>query len=764
MNDNNINNTGTESTKQELSRELGLFQLTMMGAGMMIGAGVFVATGIAIGKAGTGGILIAFALNGLIAICTAMSFAELCSAIPAAGGAYSYVKKAFGGLVGFISGWMNWFALAVAGSLYAITFSEYTLHLLGSFQFFESLNLNLEISVKVLAVIVALFFIGINYKGVKDTGKSSTIIALGQTVTLLIIGFLGIFVAIKDPERLMNFEPFLRNGRTGVLIAMGFTYVGFEGFEVIGHAGEEAIDPKRNIPKAILYAVIVVVSTYLMVAFAAVVGIKNQGVGVAEWFAARGTTGFADSIRLLFPLGGMLLVTLAAIFSSTSALNATLFSSARVSFAISRDGFLPPSLSKISKRKVPSIALFFSSVILLIVAVLLPVEDVAAAADIMFLLIFMLINISVIRIRKTMGDELHYGYIMPFFPWIPIIALISQLALALLLFELSPAAWISAGVWIVAGIIMYFVYSKSHARKRAQKSVLEYNKAEDSRKYKVMVPIRSGEISNVLVKYAQRLAWVWHGELQLTRIMSIPDYETEEEANRQFAPNKDHILHAEKSITMDIPVSTIVARSDTAARGIVDNIRDYQTNMVVLGWKGYTQKAGYEMGNTLDRVIETAPCNIMIIKPALEGLHTDKPTHRILMPTTGSQHSILAARIAISLLDDSEDSMLTIFNVNKTGEPKQNIMKRLQPIITEMGNIPMKVKIVESDDIVGEILKESEKNDLLILGAPNEGALKTMLFGKLTEKIASDCTKTVILAKKDMGVRSWIRRWIGSRK
>ncbi|MBN2878381.1 MAG: amino acid permease [Clostridia bacterium] len=753
-----------EPEKQELSRELGLFQLTMMGAGMMIGAGVFVATGIAIGEAGTGGILLAFALNGLIAIFTAMSFAELCSAIPAAGGAYSYVKKAFGGLIGFISGWMNWFALAVAGSLYAITFSEYTLHMMEGFEFFEKLNLNMHIAVKSLAVLVALVFILINYKGVKDTGTSSTIIALGQTVTLLIIGAMGVFVAVREPERLLNFQPFLSSGKGAVLVAMGFTYVGFEGFEVIGHAGEEAIDPKKNIPKAILYAVIVVVTTYLMVAFAAVIGVHNQGVTVREWFEINGSTGFADSVKMLFPAGGMLLVTLAAIFSSTSALNATLFSSARVSFAISRDGFLPPSLTKISKTQVPSVALFFSSIIVLVVATLFPVEDVAAAADIMFLLIFMLINISVIRIRKTMGDELHYGYLMPFFPWVPILALILQLTLAIFIFQISPTAWLSAGAWIVAGIIFYFAYSKSHAKKRAQRSELEYIRAADKRKYRVMVPIRSGEISHALVKFAERLAWVWHGEMQLTRIMSIPHYATDEEAAMQFDFNKEYITEARQSITMDVPVSTIVARSDTAARGIVDSIRDHQTNMVVLGWKGYTEKQSYEMGNTLDRVIETAPCNIMIIKPGDEGLHTGKPIRRILMPTTGSQHATLAAKIAISLLDDSDESLLTIFNVNKQREPEQNIMRRLQPIITEMGNIPMKVKIVESDDIVGEILKESEKNDMLILGAPDEGALKTMLFGRVTERIASECPKTVILAKKDMGVRSWIRRWIGSRK
>ena len=140
MSENKKNGNGNQNG---LSRGLGVFQLTMMGAGMMIGAGVFVETGIAIGQSGAGGILLAFALNGLIAIFTAMSFAELCSAMPEAGGAYAQVKKAFGGFTGFISGWMNWFALSVAGSLYAITFSKYTLHLMQTFEFFSKLNLNI---------------------------------------------------------------------------------------------------------------------------------------------------------------------------------------------------------------------------------------------------------------------------------------------------------------------------------------------------------------------------------------------------------------------------------------------------------------------------------------------------------------------------------------------------------------------------------------------------------------------------------------------
>ena len=118
-------------------------------------------------------------------------------------------------------------------------------------------------------------------------------------------------------------------------------------------------------------------------------------------------------------------------------------------------------LKKISKNHVPHIALFSSSVIVLAVALLLDVEGVAAAADIMFLLIFMLINVSVIRIRKDMSDELEYGFMMPFFPAVPIVALVLQLMLAVLLFKMSIMAWISSGLWIVAGVVIYYIYSKN---------------------------------------------------------------------------------------------------------------------------------------------------------------------------------------------------------------------------------------------------------------------------------------------------------------
>ena len=226
----------------------------------------------------------AFALNGLLAFLSVMTYAELSSALPRAGAGYSYVQESFGGFTGFFSGWISWFAHAVAGSLYAITFSKYTLHFLSGFEVFDWLNLNLILYEKIFAVLIALIFIYINYRGASETGIAGAIMAIGQTVVLAIIGIIGLIVAIENPSRMATFVPFLPNGWGKVLVVMGFSLVGFEGYEVIANTAEEVVNAKKNVPRGIFYAVIIVITTYLFVAFATVVGVDASGTSIVEWF------------------------------------------------------------------------------------------------------------------------------------------------------------------------------------------------------------------------------------------------------------------------------------------------------------------------------------------------------------------------------------------------------------------------------------------------------------------------------------------------
>ncbi|MGC9364816.1 MAG: APC family permease [Fidelibacterota bacterium] len=341
----------------ELSRELSLFQITMMGIGMMIGAGVFLGVGNAIHHSGPGGVVLTFALNGLIAIFTAMAYAELSSAIPKAGGAYNFARVGFGRSTSFVAGWMEWFASRVAGSAYAITFAIYVIRYLMTLGLLNLPEMQIIFLEKSTAVLVAGLFIFINYRGVSERGKIGAIITLGQTLFLVLIGIVGIMVVSNDPSRLQNFKPFMPKGWGKLLVTMGFTYVAFEGYEVIAQAGDEAIDPKKNLPKAMIYSVFIVILTYIGVAFATVVSIKAEILGtdtaVWEWIGNHGERGFGEAIAHLMPFANFLL-TLAVIFASTSALNATIYSATRASYTLGRDHMLPPVVAKISStRKTP---------------------------------------------------------------------------------------------------------------------------------------------------------------------------------------------------------------------------------------------------------------------------------------------------------------------------------------------------------------------------------------------------------------------------
>src|SRR5512136_1318182 len=165
---------GSASPAPALSRELSLFPLLMMGVGMMIGAGAVIGMGLSVKTAGPGGVLVAFALDGLVALFTAMAYAEMSSAVPKAGSIYNFARIAVGRGTGFSAGWIAWFASASAGSFYAVILSEYTVELFVRLGLLGWLPLSEYWTVRLVAVAFAVLFALINYRGVSSTGMASS--------------------------------------------------------------------------------------------------------------------------------------------------------------------------------------------------------------------------------------------------------------------------------------------------------------------------------------------------------------------------------------------------------------------------------------------------------------------------------------------------------------------------------------------------------------------------------------------------------------
>jgi amino acid transporter/nucleotide-binding universal stress UspA family protein len=744
----------------ELSRELSLFHITMMGLGMMIGAGVFLGIGNAVSVAGPGGVLLTFSLNGIIAIFTALSYAELSSAIPRAGGAYNFARLAFGRGPSFIAGWMEWFASSVAGSLYAVTFAIYTVRYFSGLGLLDWVPFSPYLTEKIVAFLVAAFFLYINYRGASETGKLGALFTLGQTLFLVFIGVIGLIVVAGDPSRLKNIDPFLPYGWSKLLITMGFTYVAFEGYEVIAQAGDETIDPKRNLPKAMIYSVAIVTVTYVLVAFASIVAVKAGSPGVTgapwEWIGSFKEKGFGEAVSRLMPYGNFFL-TLAVIFASVSALNATIFSATRASYAMGRDRMLPKFFSKIShKRKTPWVALMFTGYIVIGVAVLLPTKDVASSASIMFLFLFFLVNISVIKIRLNMGDELVYGFIMPFFPVLPILAIICQALLAVFLVHMSWLAWIVAPFWIISGILIYIFYSKSHAVSTDEEiHVLEEERAPEGDQYRIMMAVANPNNAIEMIRTTYFLGEAKNARIKLLHMVPVPDAVPLSDAEKFMMEGKEAIVEAMISLILKFPITTTIRYCRNIARGILNAVKEKKIDLLIMGWHGKPKSHGYKLGSTVDYLIERAPCNIIVLKDC-----GGKKFKNILVPIGGGPNAVFALEVA-SILAKKEDSQVTALVVN---DKKTKVdVDQLAKIYKDLKFVDferLKIIQLEGDNPAETILEESEKYDLVVLGSTRDSVLSQVTRESVSHTVAQCCSKSLIIVKASGGIRSWIKRWL----
>ena len=338
-----MNKRGKTETQPTFARDLGLFDATMIGIGAMIGAGIFVLTGIAAGEAGPASV-VAFALNGVVTLFTAFAYAELASAIPKAGGGYSFVKMAYPGAVGFVSGWMLWFAYTVACSLYALGFAGYFWEFLHKYIPFVSGNvyslLGNKTPVLLVTVIIGTTFIWLNARGAEVTGKAENVLTLSKLLVLVIFVFFGLSEIFGNPSQVSeSFTPFFAKGMGGVFVAMGLTFIAFEGYDLIATVAEEIKSPEKNIPRATFIALGVTITIYLLILFVSLAAINPGGMTSWEFLGEYKETAIVRAAESFMPAFGVALIVFGGLLSTSSALNATVMAASRVAFSMGRDSY-----------------------------------------------------------------------------------------------------------------------------------------------------------------------------------------------------------------------------------------------------------------------------------------------------------------------------------------------------------------------------------------------------------------------------------------
>ncbi|HUT32739.1 MAG TPA: universal stress protein, partial [Planctomycetota bacterium] len=421
-----------------------------------------------------------------------------------------------------------------------------------------------------------------------------------------------------------------------------------------------------------------------------------------------------------------------------------------------RDRMLPAAFSSISRKtKTPVVALAFTSIIVVMVAVFLPTKDVASSASIMFLFLFFLVNLCVIKIRLNMGDELKYGFVMPLFPLPPLLAVVAQLVLAVWLVHMSFIAWILAPLWVFSWMAIYRFYSRSRAIATADEiHVIEEERAPAGNEYRVMVTVANPRNALELVLNAHKLCGAKQARVELLHMVPVPDQVPLADAERFSLEGKEAMVEAMLYLAPRFPLSSTLRYCRNVARGIVSAVREKRVNMLLMGWHGRPRARAFRLGSTVDPIIERSPCNVVVLKGC-----GNRKFRRVLVPVAGGPNGAFALEVA-SILADPEEGQVVAFTV--AGHSKFDIGGFLAEHVGRLHLPPDRVqaKVVSAPQVAQAILREAEDYDLIVMGCTAEPLLRQLARSSVPETVAHRCTKPLAMVKAEGGIRSWVKRWV----
>lgn len=363
-------------------KKIGLFGAVSIGVGGMVGGGIFAVLGEAVSFA-KGATVIAFLLAGIVALLTSYSYAKFSVKFQSRGGTVVFVDNAFGH--NLLSGSLNlvlWISYLVTISLYSIAFASYAQ------TFFPTLKgFYLEHILISLAILVPSF---INVVSATFVSRSELVVVIIKVVLLLLIIFTSFTYVDSSRVAIENFSDPLSIFVAGMII-----FVAYEGFELIANSSEEIENPEKNLPRAFYISVVLVIVLYLLIAYITVGTVDEKQLLEAKDYA------LAVAAKPALGDIGFVLVTIAALLATFSAINATVYGNARLGFTLARDGELPKKLNE-QRNNIPFVGVVSTALISLIMANSIDITKIAIIASASFLLIFTIINISALKMYKEL--------------------------------------------------------------------------------------------------------------------------------------------------------------------------------------------------------------------------------------------------------------------------------------------------------------------------------------------------------------------------
>jgi len=485
-----------------LKRSLNKWHLTALGVGATIGAGIFATTGTAIAgdmaRPGAGpAIIFSFVLTAVACGFAALCYAEFASMVPIAGSAYTYAYAALGEFVAWIIGWDLIVEYAVGNIGVAIGWSGYFRELLNFFALdlpawlatdFRSASdaaaamkagttdavtaytaaalttapqlFGVPVIANLPAFLVVLLITVILVKGVRESANSNNAMVILKIAIILFFLVVGAFFVKPINWSNPATGGFAPNGFGGISAAAAIIFFSYIGFDAVSTAAEEAIDPAKDMPFGIIMSLVVTTILYIAISVVMTGLAPWQQLGTAEPMVtalrlADGPPAILNASRFIIAVG--------AVIAMGSVLLVFQLGQPRIFMSMARDGLLPPFFAKVHpKFKTPYIGTIITGIFVATFAAFANIAEVVDLTNIGTLFAFILVSVGVIVLRRTDPDRPR-----PFrVPWVPFTPMISVVACFYLMYKLPGVTWIRFGVWLLVGLVLYFLYGAKHSRLR----------------------------------------------------------------------------------------------------------------------------------------------------------------------------------------------------------------------------------------------------------------------------------------------------------
>jgi APA family basic amino acid/polyamine antiporter len=441
-------------TGETLKRAVGASQLTALGVGGIIGTGIFVVIGEGAAYAGPA-VTLAFVLAAVACIFSALSYAELASTIPVSGSAYTYAYATLGEAVAWIIGWDLILEYGVSVAAVAVGWG-------GNFNEFLDSAFGVQLPTAIStspedggvfnlpAVVIVLAITALLVVGIRESARVNFVM-VGVKLVVLVFFIIIAFANFSSD----NLTPFAPHGTDGVVSAAAIIFFAFIGFDAISTGSEEARDPKRDLPIAIIGSLLICTVFYILVALGATgIATSEQLSGsdapLAEALDAGAGISWAAAV-----------LAFGAVVAITSVILVILYGQSRIFFAMCRDGLLPKRLAKVHPRfGTPARLTIILGTLIAFLAALIPLSEIVKLVNIGTLFAFVLVNIGVIILRRTRPD-MPRSYKVPFSPWFPLIGIAFAVYL---MADLPLSTWIRFVAWLALGVVIYAVYGFRRSR------------------------------------------------------------------------------------------------------------------------------------------------------------------------------------------------------------------------------------------------------------------------------------------------------------